>query len=63
MRAVETRGTRLRVLVELTDAVDEARLAVLGVRGVARPAPGVVHLVMGADAEALGAGLRALVRA
>jgi PTS system N-acetylglucosamine-specific IIC component len=63
VRAVETRGTRLRVLVELTDAVDEARLAVLGVRGVARPAPGVVHLVMGADAEALGAGLRALVRA
>jgi PTS system N-acetylglucosamine-specific IIC component len=48
-----------RIRLELNDAaaVDEPALRRLGVRALARPAPKVLHLVLGASAEAVAAGL------
>ena len=52
----EPRGGRVLVSVKDAAAVDERALRALGVRGVARPAPGRLHLLH-ADAESLSLGL------
>jgi PTS system N-acetylglucosamine-specific IIC component len=54
-------ATASRVRLELKDesAVDEPALRRLGVRALARPAPKVLHLVLGASAETVAAGLGA----
>ncbi|MBS0373917.1 MAG: PTS transporter subunit EIIC [Proteobacteria bacterium] len=48
-----------RLLLRVRDAalVDDAGLARLGVRGVARPSAGVVHVLVTGSAEAVAAGL------
>ena len=53
-------GAATRVRLELGDpaAVDEAALRAWGVRAVAWPAPGVLHLVLGPGADAIAAALR-----
>ncbi|MDB5454544.1 MAG: N-acetyl-D-glucosamine transporter [Caulobacter sp.] len=61
--AVEARASRLRLTVADADAVDEAALRTLGARGLARLDPRTVHLVLGPDAETLGAALQALLPA
>lgn len=50
-----------RVWVELADAarVDAAALDALGVRMTARPGPHALHLIVGNDAEAIAAALKA----
>lgn len=50
-----------RVWVDVADAgkVDEAALAALGVRMIARPSANAVQLIVGNDAAAIAAGLRA----
>src|SRR6185436_12315930 len=45
-------STRVRVSVVDPNAVDEPALRALGLRGIARPAPKHVHLVIGPAAEA-----------
>ena len=58
---ISTHSAASRLRLELKDpaAVDEAALRALGVRGVARPAPKVLHLVLGPSADATGDGLKA----
>jgi PTS system N-acetylglucosamine-specific IIC component len=58
--AVSTASSRLRLAVRDADGLDEARLRSLGLRAVARPARDVLHLIVGPNADALGAALRAL---
>jgi phosphotransferase system IIB component len=57
LAAIEAASTR--VLITLRDAakLDPRALQELPLRGVARPAPTSVHLVVGPDAEALLRGL------
>jgi PTS system N-acetylglucosamine-specific IIC component len=54
-------SSRLRVKVADGKAVDEAAIRALGLRGVARPADDLVHLVVGLEAEQVLTSLRALV--
>jgi len=56
IRELEPRPGRVLVTVHDAAAVNEAALKASGLRGVARPAPGRLHLLC-ADAEALAAGL------
>jgi PTS system N-acetylglucosamine-specific IIC component len=60
VRSVEASSSRLRVTVGDDGRVDEAILAGLHLRGLARPGPGVVHLLVGPSASGLGQGLKAL---
>ena len=61
VRAVDVASSRLRI--ELGDGarLDRAALARLGLRGMAQPAPGCVHLIVGPDAAAAGAALLRLM--
>jgi PTS system N-acetylglucosamine-specific IIC component len=52
-------STRVRVGVVDPNAVDESALRALGLRGIARPAPERLHLLIGPSAEAALAALRA----
>jgi PTS system N-acetylglucosamine-specific IIC component len=52
-------STRVRVGVVDPNAVDESALRALGLRGIARPAPQRLHLLIGPAAEAALAALRA----
>ena len=52
---------RIRFTVADGARVDEAALLSLGVRGLARPTPGSVHVLLGPDAERVAEGLRALL--
>jgi PTS system N-acetylglucosamine-specific IIC component len=61
VEALEAVSSRVRVAVRDDAAVDEAALAAVQVRGLARPGPGVVHLLIGPSADHLAQGLRALV--
>ena len=51
--------SRLRVELKDPAAVDEAALRALGLRGLARPSPKILHLILGPSAEAAGEGLKA----
>jgi PTS system N-acetylglucosamine-specific IIC component len=50
VKAVEQSASRLRVQVANPSSIDEAAIRSLGVRGLARPAPDWVHLVVGPSA-------------
>ncbi|WP_163360803.1 PTS transporter subunit EIIB, partial [Klebsiella aerogenes] len=58
LRAVATCSSRLRLTVVESAAVDEAALRGLGVRGVVKPKPGAVHVLIGPAAEAAAQALR-----
>lgn len=58
LREVGTCSSRLRVVVRDQGAVDEAALRAVGVRGVVRVGPHAVHVVLGPEAERIGAALR-----
>jgi PTS system N-acetylglucosamine-specific IIC component len=60
MIALSTAASRLRLRLGDSRPVDEARLKALGVRAIARPADGALHLIIGPGADALAAELRAL---
>ena len=57
VREVNTAASRLRVMVADSARIDREALARLGLRGMALPAPGCVHLIVGPDAAAAGAAL------
>jgi len=56
-------SSRIRVMVADDSRVDEAALRSLGARALARPVPGVVHVVFGPQAEALAVALAGLLPA
>jgi len=57
VRSVHTAVSRLRIAIEDPARIDRAALAGFGLRGVAFPAPGCVHLIVGPAAAAAGAAL------
>ncbi|HEY8052550.1 MAG TPA: N-acetylglucosamine-specific PTS transporter subunit IIBC [Steroidobacteraceae bacterium] len=61
VREVNTAASRLRVMVADSAGIDREALARLGLRGMALPAPGCVHLIVGPDAAAAGAALLRLL--
>jgi glucose PTS system EIICB or EIICBA component len=52
--------TRLRVVVTSADAIDEDALHALGVQGLMRLGPDLVHVIVGPDATAVADALRQL---
>ncbi|HWA92175.1 MAG TPA: N-acetylglucosamine-specific PTS transporter subunit IIBC [Rhizomicrobium sp.] len=63
IRAVATCASRLRVSLADPGAVDEARIAALGARGLVKPKPESLHIVVGPSAQRLAADLKALLAA
>ncbi len=61
VREVNTASSRLRILVADSARLDRGALARLGLRGVALPAPGCVHLIVGPDAAAAATALLQLL--
>ncbi|HKD54245.1 MAG TPA: N-acetylglucosamine-specific PTS transporter subunit IIBC [Steroidobacteraceae bacterium] len=61
VRAVDTAASRLRISVGDAGLVDRTALAGFGLRGVAVPLPGCVHLIVGPAAGAAGAALRRML--
>lgn len=61
VRAVEVAASRLRVQVGDPDGVDRQALRDLGLRGIATPAAGCVHLIVGPEAAAAAGALRQLL--
>jgi N-acetylglucosamine PTS system EIICBA or EIICB component len=59
--ALDTASTRILVTLRKAGAVDLPALESLGLRGIARPAPTSLHLVVGPNAEATLRGLRSLI--
>jgi PTS system N-acetylglucosamine-specific IIC component len=58
--SVGTASTRLRVTVRNASSINEGALRSLGVRGVARPAADIFHILIGPNAQAAGRALQAL---
>ena len=61
VRSVELASTRLRVSVTDPSLIDSAAVQSLGLRGVARPAPNCVHLLIGPAAAVTAEMLRGAV--
>jgi N-acetylglucosamine PTS system EIICBA or EIICB component len=61
LREVEARSTRLRVTLGDGGKIDAAALQGIARRGMVRASPDCLHLLIGAEAEALAAGLRRAV--
>ncbi len=59
IESVDAHSTRVRVQVADGAKIDENAVRSLGVRGIARPAPNIVHLLVGRVAPQLEALLRA----
>ncbi|MFZ2490842.1 MAG: N-acetylglucosamine-specific PTS transporter subunit IIBC [Thermoanaerobaculia bacterium] len=55
-------SSRLRVRVTDADAIDERAIRSLGLRGIAKPSPGRVHVLVGPAAEDALTKMRALLR-
>jgi len=61
VRAVQAAASRLRVSVGDTALIDRAAIRGLGLRGVAIPAAGCVHVIVGPAADAACAALKGLL--
>ena len=61
VHTVQLAGSRLRIGVADTALVDRGRLSAAGVRAVAVPVAGMVHVILGPPAGAVAAALRPLV--
>ena len=61
VRAVQAAASRLRVSVGDAALIDRAAIRGLGLRGIATPAAGCVHVIVGPAAEAACAGLKRLL--
>jgi len=62
VKSVDACTTRLRLAVVDSGAVDAAALARLGSKGVVRPAPGSVQVVLGPEADQVADAIRAALR-
>ncbi|GAA0671249.1 PTS system N-acetylglucosamine-specific IIC component [Sphingomonas insulae] len=58
LRAIDACATRLRLSVVDATAIDEARLRQLGARGVLRPSPTAVQVIVGGIADGLAMDMR-----
>lgn len=58
IRSVDACTTRLRLAVESHSGVDDAALKRLGARGVVRPSPGTLQVVVGPTADRLASTIR-----
>ncbi|MGP7796235.1 N-acetylglucosamine-specific PTS transporter subunit IIBC [Sphingomonas sp. CLY1604] len=63
LHAIDACATRLRLAVADAQAIDEARLRQLGARGVLRPSPTAVQVIVGGIADGLAMEMRAAVEA
>jgi glucose-like phosphotransferase system IIB component len=61
VREVTVAASRLRLSVRDTTQVDRERIRGLGLRGVAIPLPGCVHVIVGPGAGAVSAQLKRLL--
>jgi N-acetylglucosamine PTS system EIICBA or EIICB component len=61
VRTVDVAASRLRVSVGDAALIDRTAIGMLGLRGVAVPVAGCVHVIVGPAAEAAGAALRQLL--
>ncbi len=53
VQAATLHGTRLRIRLKDSDHISTPALEALGIQAIARPAPGLLHLLMAADADIL----------
>jgi PTS system N-acetylglucosamine-specific IIC component len=58
IESLDAHSTRLRIQVLDASKVDETRMRALGLRGIARPAPNVLHLLVGPAASQMEGMLR-----
>ena len=63
LRSIDACATRLRLGVADAGAIDEARLRGLGARGVLRPSPTAVQVIVGGIADSLAMEMRAAIDA
>ncbi|WP_288936470.1 N-acetylglucosamine-specific PTS transporter subunit IIBC [uncultured Sphingomonas sp.] len=63
LRAIDACTTRLRLTVADAQAIDEPRLKALGARGVLRPSPTAVQVIVGGIADGLAMDMRAALDA
>ncbi|WP_232473755.1 N-acetylglucosamine-specific PTS transporter subunit IIBC [Sphingomonas sp. MA1305] len=63
LQAVDACTTRLRLVVADSNAIDEPRLKALGARGVLRPSPTAVQVIVGGIADGLAMDMRATLDA
>ncbi|WP_287980564.1 N-acetylglucosamine-specific PTS transporter subunit IIBC [Sphingomonas sp.] len=63
LRAIDACTTRLRLTVADSQAIDEPRLKALGARGVLRPSPTAVQVIVGGIADGLAMDMRAALDA
>lgn len=63
LRAIDACATRLRLAVVDATAIDEPRLRQLGARGVLRPSPTAVQVIVGGIADGLAMDMRAAIDA
>ena len=63
LRSIDACATRLRLAVADAGAIDEPRLRQLGARGVLRPSPTSVQVIVGGIADGLAMEMRAAVDA
>lgn len=63
LRAIDACATRLRLAVADAQAIDEPRLRQLGARGVLRPSPTAVQVIVGGIADGLAMEMRAALDA
>jgi PTS system N-acetylglucosamine-specific IIC component len=61
--SVDACTTRLRLAVADSERIDEAALRRLGAKGVVRPAPGSVQVVLGPEADQVASAIRVAARA
>jgi PTS system N-acetylglucosamine-specific IIC component len=61
VRAVQAAGGRILAQTADDAAVDEKALSAIAVRGIARPARGSVHVLLGPAADAASQALRKLI--
>jgi PTS system N-acetylglucosamine-specific IIC component len=61
VREVASGSSRLRIAVASADRVDDAAMRALGVRGVVKPTPASVQIVIGPAAETVAEDLKALL--
>jgi PTS system N-acetylglucosamine-specific IIC component len=58
LKSVDACTTRLRLLVNDASAIDDESLKALGARGIVRPSPNAVQVILGPDADRIAGQIR-----